>query len=388
MRGPLVVIALTLLVAGRSAEADRGPLVQPFVSVDAPIVVLMHARVIDGTGAAPRDNQTLVVRDGRIASVGGGKIALPAGARILDLAGKTVLPGLVGMHEHLFYPPKMVLGAAVFDESFFVPQPFSFPRLYLAAGVTTARTAGSVSPYTDLAVKRLIESGRAPGPRLDVTGPYIEGAEAADRAVRAASRRRRGHAPRRLLGRRGRHLVQGLQLRLARAARRRHRRRASPRAQGRRPSLLGRFSRRGRRRHRQPRARDAWSTPSSSTARRPTNARRKRSSASTASTSPARRCRRSSAIWSRTTSPSPRRWRCSRAFTGAADRSAHAADAGRRSAQERRGRRTRSCRAARRCSTPLFKKEQAFERAFVKAGGLLPERLRSHRRRLGAGGLR
>ena len=172
MRGLSLVVVVALCAP---ALADRGPLVQPFVSVDAATVVLINARVIDGTGAAPKERQTILVRDGRIVTVTPNKIPVPARAKIIDVAGKTVLPGLVGMHEHLFYPPKIVLGPTMFTESFYVPQPYSFPRLYLAAGVTTARTAGSMSPYLDLAIKRQIEDGVIPGPRLDVTGPYIEG---------------------------------------------------------------------------------------------------------------------------------------------------------------------------------------------------------------------
>ena len=143
-----VVVAALALALAPPASAQRAPLVQPFVSVDAPVVALTHARVIDGTGSAPRENQTIVVRDGRIASIGA-KVTIPAGAHIVDVAHKTVIPGLVGMHEHLFWPPKTVVGFTMLDESFFVPQPYSFPRLYLAAGVTTARTAG-----IDLALHR------------------------------------------------------------------------------------------------------------------------------------------------------------------------------------------------------------------------------------------
>jgi imidazolonepropionase-like amidohydrolase len=73
------------------------------------------------------------------------------------------------MHEHLFYPSGG--GIPIYN-----PQAFSFPRLYLASGVTTARTGGSMEPYTDLNIKRLIDEGRMPGPKLDVTGPYLEGA--------------------------------------------------------------------------------------------------------------------------------------------------------------------------------------------------------------------
>src|SRR5450759_1295605 len=92
----------------------------------------------------------------------------PAGARIKDIGGHTVIPGIVGMHEHLFYPGGG--GVPMYPE-----MAYSFPRLYLASGVTTARTAGSLEPYTDLNIKSLIESGRMPGPKLFVTGPYLEG---------------------------------------------------------------------------------------------------------------------------------------------------------------------------------------------------------------------
>jgi imidazolonepropionase-like amidohydrolase len=87
----------------------------------------------------------------------------------MDLTGHTVIPGLVGMHEHLFYPSGN--GIPIYNE-----QAFSFPRLYLASGVTTARTGGSMEPYTDLNVKSMIDTGRMPGPKFYITGPYLEGA--------------------------------------------------------------------------------------------------------------------------------------------------------------------------------------------------------------------
>ena len=72
------------------------------------------------------------------------------------------------MHEHLFYPSGP--GLPIYNE-----QAFSAPRLYLASGVTTMRTAGSLEPYTDINLKHLIESGKMIGPKMDATGPYIEG---------------------------------------------------------------------------------------------------------------------------------------------------------------------------------------------------------------------
>jgi len=133
---------------------------KPFVKIDAPAVVLEHVRVIDGTGAPPREDQTLYIVEGKLAA------SAPAGAQRIDLRDHTVFPGLVGMHDHIFYPA----GGAIFHE-----MARSFPRLYLAAGVTTIRTAGSIEPYTDLELKREIDSGKQPGPRMYVTGPYIEG---------------------------------------------------------------------------------------------------------------------------------------------------------------------------------------------------------------------
>jgi imidazolonepropionase-like amidohydrolase len=99
--------------------------------------------------------------------------AVPTGAKVIDAKGKTVIPGLVGMHEHLFYP------AANDGDPIFIEQPFSFPQLYLASGVTTARTAGSIEPYTDLQVKTRVDGGKLPGPDFYLTTPYLEGAPSA-----------------------------------------------------------------------------------------------------------------------------------------------------------------------------------------------------------------
>src|SRR5205814_5415546 len=147
--------------------AALSPAVQAFVKIDQPIVAITRVRVVDGTGTPPRENQTVVISGGKIAALGpAGSTAVPQGAFVLQREGATVLPGLVGMHDHLFYPA----GGAIFHE-----MPRSFPRLYLAAGVTTIRTTGSIEPYTDLEVKKEIDDGKQPGPRIWVTGPYLEG---------------------------------------------------------------------------------------------------------------------------------------------------------------------------------------------------------------------
>ncbi|HSS18920.1 MAG TPA: amidohydrolase family protein [Pyrinomonadaceae bacterium] len=145
---------------------------QQFIRTDAPLIALTHVRVIDGTGAAPLEDQTIVVSGGKIQSVGPSASAKVAPeAQVIDLKGYTVLPGLVGMHDHLFFPmsgsPPMYSNMGT-----------SFPRLYLALGVTTIRTTGSVAATTDLEIKKLIDSGRMVGPKMDVTSPYLEGTNA------------------------------------------------------------------------------------------------------------------------------------------------------------------------------------------------------------------
>ncbi len=170
---------LVSLLAGAAAVAQTpqlGPAVRPFVSVDAPVVALEHVRVIDGTGAAARDDQTVVLAHGKIQSIGPAAAAsVPTDAKVLDLTGDTVFPGLVGMHDHLFYPAPSGRGRLPGAPALYNEMGFSFPRLYLAAGVTTLRTTGSIQPYTDLNLKKDIDGGRQPGPTFYVTGPYLEG---------------------------------------------------------------------------------------------------------------------------------------------------------------------------------------------------------------------
>jgi len=163
--------ALTLVVVSwcsLAAAQTLSPAVKTFVKVDAPVVALTHVRVIDGTGAAARDDQTVVISKGKIESVGDAAAAsVPKDAQVLDLHGYSVIPGLVGMHDHIFYP----MGNGIFGE-----MAYSFPRLYLAGGVTTIRTTGALEPYTDLELKKQIDAGQALGPKIHATGPYLEGA--------------------------------------------------------------------------------------------------------------------------------------------------------------------------------------------------------------------
>jgi enamidase len=166
--GVAVLLALAALTAQPLAQrAAVGDAIREFVSVDAPVVALTNVRVIDGTGAPARDGQTVVLRDGLIAAIGPpASTPAPNGARVLDLAGKSVIPGLVMLHEHLYYPT----GPGVYGQ---LGQ--SFVRLYLAGGVTTMRTGGNMNGFMDITLKQRVEAGEAAGPAIDATMPYVNG---------------------------------------------------------------------------------------------------------------------------------------------------------------------------------------------------------------------
>jgi len=157
--------------------AALAPELRQYVKVPGGRIALTHVRVIDGTGAAPADDRTVLIDGPIIAAVQDASAAIPAGYQAIDLTGASVMPGIVGMHNHLYYIARPNLDASGHSEApLVVPQmTFSAPRLYLANGVTTMRTTGSVETYADLNIKAQIDSGKLLGPHLDVTGPYLEG---------------------------------------------------------------------------------------------------------------------------------------------------------------------------------------------------------------------
>jgi imidazolonepropionase-like amidohydrolase len=160
---------MTLLLAAVlavQAPARLSPEVQQYISVREPIVALTNVRLIDGTGAAVSAGRTIVIEGGRIAAVGpAASVRVPAGARIIDANGRTVIPGLVGLHNHTYFS----YGGRSVQMS------YTGPRLYLANGVTTIRTAGAQHPYAELNMKRGVEAGTIPGPRVHASGPYMNG---------------------------------------------------------------------------------------------------------------------------------------------------------------------------------------------------------------------
>ncbi len=173
---PLVAAALTAVcvatpnvaLQAQSAPRALAPNVRQFVAIDAPVVALTNVRLVDGTGAPARDGQVIVIEGATIRAVGpASSTPVPAGARVVDLAGQVVIPGIVGLHDHMYYSSaaggsmKMMLQ--------------SYPKLFLGTGITTIRTAGSTDSYQELNLRAAIEKGLAVGPELFVTGPYLQG---------------------------------------------------------------------------------------------------------------------------------------------------------------------------------------------------------------------
>ncbi len=163
----LSAVVAVVAVAVAAQAPPLSPAVKGFVTVDAPVFVLTHVRVIDGTGAPAREEQAIVVSNGTITALGDAATTqVPAGAKVLDFTGYTVIPGIVGMHDHIFYPA---------GPGHYNTLEITAPRLYLGNGVTTIRTTGSLEPYTELNMRKAIDEGRVPGPRMHVTSPYLEG---------------------------------------------------------------------------------------------------------------------------------------------------------------------------------------------------------------------
>jgi imidazolonepropionase-like amidohydrolase len=139
-----------------------------------PVTVVKAGKLIDVAAGRVRNDQLIVIQDGRIVAVGpAGATAVPAGAAVVDLSNKTVLPGLIDTHTHVTGDPTT---PPYFDYGISAPREAlkgaRFARETLLSGVTTIRNVGA-SGYSDVALRDAINAGDVVGPRMLVSGPSI-----------------------------------------------------------------------------------------------------------------------------------------------------------------------------------------------------------------------
>lgn len=162
-----LVLSAALASPAYGQRPQAGSAAEKYVSVTAPTVAIRGVQLIDGTGAPAAADQTVIIAGNQIQWVGADRHAtVPSDATVIDGTGHTVIPGMVGLHDHLYYTAAGGRGGTLV---------YSAPRLYLGSGVTTVRTTGSRAPYSELNMKAEIDDGRWPGPRIHVTAPYITG---------------------------------------------------------------------------------------------------------------------------------------------------------------------------------------------------------------------
>lgn len=176
--GKLITILLLLFLivsCNENANTDKAHLLNiststesqkeqnKYLKYNSKSITLINATIIDGTGSAIKHNQTLLIKDGVFISIGNeGEIKIPKNSKIIDLQGKTVIPGIIGMHNHLHIPGFPDVGEIA-------------SKLYLASGVTTIQTCGAASPYKELELSKKIAEGNVLGPDIIPSAPFITG---------------------------------------------------------------------------------------------------------------------------------------------------------------------------------------------------------------------
>ncbi|GAA4800820.1 amidohydrolase family protein [Litoribaculum gwangyangense] len=162
---PLLILCLVSLLSFGQVSLSKET--QSYVSHARGNYVLQNLTIVDGKGNLPKIDQDIIIKGDIIEAIGK-DLPIPKNYKVINMAGKSAIPGMVMLHEHLFYPKATPGGFGVNQMS------YSFPKLYLAGGITTMRTAGSIMPQADINLKNFIEKGMIPGPKMDVTSPFLD----------------------------------------------------------------------------------------------------------------------------------------------------------------------------------------------------------------------
>jgi len=149
--------------------------IRPDLPAGKGVIALRAARLIDGTGAPPLNNAIIIVANDQISVVGDAdSVRIPSGVKVIDLGNVTLLPGFIDAHTHLL---GRVLGdpagenSAVRDyESFAAMLGVLHARDTLMAGFTSVRNVGAAGRFDDMALRKAINEGWTPGPRMQTAG--------------------------------------------------------------------------------------------------------------------------------------------------------------------------------------------------------------------------
>ena len=161
------LMIFSIISFSASGQASFSKETQSYILHQKGIYILQNLTIIDGLGEQPKTNQDILI-NGELIEAVGVDLPIPENATVINMQGKSAIPGMVMLHEHLFYPKATPGGFGVNQMS------YSFPKLYLAGGVTTMRTAGSIMPQADINLKKFIKNGKIPGPKMDVTSPFLD----------------------------------------------------------------------------------------------------------------------------------------------------------------------------------------------------------------------
>ena len=161
----LLMLSLALSLGVEARPAQTSP---------PEIIVLQAGRMIDGTGASPIRPAMIRIEGDRIVEVGT-KIRVPPGARVVNLGDATLLPGLIDLHTHLTGDERVHWEDALVKST--PPRDALWgarnARMTLMAGFTSVRDMGPTWPYVDVELRRAIDEGAVPGPRMMVAGNYV-----------------------------------------------------------------------------------------------------------------------------------------------------------------------------------------------------------------------
>lgn len=174
-------LVLTIVLSISNATTQEGKIqiapssfsdyTKSFMSVESGKIALINAKIIDGTGSPSQISQTILIEQGLIIALGkSGDIKVPTGFDTIDLRNKTLIPGIVGTHNHMRLPNAAML--------------FTSPKLYLAAGVTTIQTCGTGNPVEEIAISKAIKAGQLPGPEIINSSPYFTGPDGKSNFIR------------------------------------------------------------------------------------------------------------------------------------------------------------------------------------------------------------